>query len=354
MAPQQARGTSYTQIVYAPTGGKLALMNGQSTLVKGFAALPGQATAVYTSSGLDHYRHSDWLGSARLTSSLSRAYISSVAYAPFGETYAQSGTADLSFTGQNQDTVSGDFDFLYREYSTQGRWISPDPAGLAAVDATAPQSWNRYGYVVNNALQLIDPRGTTVCDEQGNNCYDSVTVYPDSFFSGGSGGWRGPTWRIVDAASPDGGPSLWTVSKNLNRCAAQLSQTKSLSALTKNTKLPIPEVLGSNFFGDISSLATGSGGLDQGAGIATEGTIQIAEHAAAQVAIGTVTTISKPISATAGVYNPVAVGTASQSLGGTIVGRAGLGLLKLATIGKLVWDGAMYLAAEAACAGWTY
>ncbi len=155
---EQNRSGSYTQSVYAPTGGKLALMSGQ-TLQKAFVPLPGQATAVYTSTGLDHYRHSDWLGSARLTSSPSQTYISSVAYAPFGETYAQSGTPDPSFTGMNPDTVSTDYDFLYREYSTQGRWPSPDPAGLAAVDPANPQSWNRYAYVLNNPLGLVDPLG---------------------------------------------------------------------------------------------------------------------------------------------------------------------------------------------------
>jgi RHS repeat-associated protein len=149
---------TYTEIVYSPTGAKLALMSGQ-TLQKAFVPLHGRATAVYSSSGLDHYRHSDWLGSVRLTSSTTRAVLSTTAYAPFGETYAQSGTADVSFTGQNQDTVNGDYDFMYREYSTQGRWPSPDPAGLAAVNPMAPQSWNRYAYVRNNPLGFTDPLG---------------------------------------------------------------------------------------------------------------------------------------------------------------------------------------------------
>src|SRR5437773_9095447 len=72
---------------------KLALMSGSGgqTLQKAFVPLPGQATAVYTSSGLVHYRHSDWLGSARLTSSPSRTVLSTAAYAPFGETYSQTG-----------------------------------------------------------------------------------------------------------------------------------------------------------------------------------------------------------------------------------------------------------------------
>jgi RHS repeat-associated protein len=134
-------------------------MNG-ATLQKAFVALPGQATAVYTSSGLDHYRHADWLGSARLTSSPSQTVISTTAYAPFGEAYA-SGTSDFSFTGMNQDTVtgalSGDYDFLNREYNTQGRWPSPDPAGVAAANPLNPQSWNRFAYVLNDPLVNVDP-----------------------------------------------------------------------------------------------------------------------------------------------------------------------------------------------------
>src|SRR5208337_4940099 len=51
---EQNRSGSYTQIVYGPNGGKLALMNG-GTLQKAFVGLTGGATAVYTASGLDHY-----------------------------------------------------------------------------------------------------------------------------------------------------------------------------------------------------------------------------------------------------------------------------------------------------------
>ena len=123
---EQNRSGTYTQIVYAPSGSKLALMNGQS-LQKGFVPLPGKARAVYTASGLGYYGHADWLGSIRLGSTPSRGMYFDVAYAPFGEAYAQSGSADLSFTGQNQDTVGGLYDFPAREYSTQGRWPSPGP-----------------------------------------------------------------------------------------------------------------------------------------------------------------------------------------------------------------------------------
>jgi RHS repeat-associated protein len=91
----------------------------------------------------DHYQHADWLGSVRLTSSPSRSYTGSIAYAPFGETYSSSGSPDPSFTGLNPDTVSTNYDATFRQYSTQGRWHSPDPAGLAAVNLANPQSWTR-------------------------------------------------------------------------------------------------------------------------------------------------------------------------------------------------------------------
>jgi RHS repeat-associated protein len=57
---------------------------------------------------------------------------------PLFSIHAGSGTSDLSFTGMNQDTSSGLYDFPAREYETSGRWPSPDPAGMAAVDPSDP------------------------------------------------------------------------------------------------------------------------------------------------------------------------------------------------------------------------
>ena len=182
--------TSSIEVVYTPSGAKLALMNG-SALVKAFVPLPGGAQAVYNSSGLQYYRHPDWLGSSRLATTPSRHLYYSGAYAPFGENYVPSGTQDLSFTGQNQDTLSsgsggagGLYDFLYREHSpVQGRWLSPDPSGLAAVNPGDPQSWNRYAYVGNRPTNTTDPLGL--------DCfyYDQEYQCTDDDGGGGGGGW---------------------------------------------------------------------------------------------------------------------------------------------------------------------
>jgi RHS repeat-associated protein len=178
MVEQNKSGVNY-QIVYAPTGGKLAIMN-SSTLQKAFVSLPGGSRAVYTSSGLTYYRHSDWIGSSRFASTPSRTMYYDGAYAPFGEAYAQSGTTDLSFTGMNQDTVPGLYDFPAREYnSIHGRWPSPDPAGISAVRLRDPQTWNRYAYVRNSPLHLTDPTG--LCgdddDDDAGNSVRHISSY---------------------------------------------------------------------------------------------------------------------------------------------------------------------------------
>jgi len=156
---EQASGSTYTQIVYGPGGGKLALMSGQ-TLAKAFVALPAGGAAVYTSTGLTYYRHADWLSSGRLATTPTRTMYFDVAYGPYGESYAGSGSVGPNFTGQNQDTASGLYDFLFREYNTnQGRWPWPDPAGMGAVSMGNPQTWNRYAYVGNMPLVATDPLG---------------------------------------------------------------------------------------------------------------------------------------------------------------------------------------------------
>jgi RHS repeat-associated protein len=160
---ERSVGSAYQQMVYTPTGEPLATMTGQ-IFSRAWVPLPGGGTAVYDYSvqnnGLYFYRHPDWLGSSRVTSTPNQAYAETQAFMPFGETYIVDGSGDVAFTGQNSLNVSGVFEFPAREYSaTQGRWISPDPAGLNAVDAGDPQTLNRYAYVRNSPLNRVDPSG---------------------------------------------------------------------------------------------------------------------------------------------------------------------------------------------------
>jgi RHS repeat-associated protein len=218
---EQYNGAAYTEILYSPVG-KIALMNG-SNLTKAFAPLPGGGAAIYNSTGLAYYRHADWLGSSHLTSTAAQGLYSSQVYAPFGEAYATAGASgttssavDPNFTGQNSDTVPSLYDFTFREHSmSQGRWISPDPLGVGAVDPTNPQTWNRYAYVVNSPLALTDPLGLTILCALHTlvGAVDGVVVSTDVWWecvdSGGGPGGGGP-----GGGGPGGGGGGGTAANN--------------------------------------------------------------------------------------------------------------------------------------------
>ena len=187
-AVEQNRSGTNTQIVYGPSGAKFAFMNG-STLIEYIDPMVAGMAAIHNGNGTGYFQHADWLGSSRFAGTPSGTVYYDGAYAPFGENYAEMGTTDRSFTGQTQDTTPGLYDFLFRQQSSsQSRWLVPDPAGLAAVDITNPQTWNRYAYLANNPLNKIDPKGLDDCSTDIDGVSDALC----DGTGGAAGGWAGP------------------------------------------------------------------------------------------------------------------------------------------------------------------
>jgi type VI secretion system secreted protein VgrG len=63
------------------------------------------------------------------------------------------------FTGHARDRDTGYDHTLWRKLdSVQGRWTSPDPYG-GSMEIGNPQSFNRYAYVLNDPVNLMDPLG---------------------------------------------------------------------------------------------------------------------------------------------------------------------------------------------------
>ncbi|HKW16867.1 MAG TPA: RHS repeat-associated core domain-containing protein [Terriglobales bacterium] len=207
MVEQNISGTLF-QIAWAPSGSKLAIFSGQ-TLKQGFVPLPGGATAQYHSFGLGFYRHADWLGSERLETAPDHSIQQDVAYAPFGENYSAitGGNGDLSFTGQNKDTVFLQYDFRYRQYAPKhGRWTSPDQGGLLNANASDPQTWNKYAYVGNRPLNTTDALGLFGDCPEGEDCCDPFFGCCDPFFGCG-GPPCDPEFDCCDPLDPFcGGP----------------------------------------------------------------------------------------------------------------------------------------------------
>ena len=81
---------------------------------------------------------------------------------PFGgeRSYTTTCSPSHKFTGKERDAESGLDHFQFRKFSSaMGRFMSPDPAGMMAVDIGSPQTLNRYSYVLNNPLSFTDPFG---------------------------------------------------------------------------------------------------------------------------------------------------------------------------------------------------
>jgi RHS repeat-associated protein len=81
-------------------------------------------------------------------------------------------------TGKERDAESGLDYFGARYYgSSMGRFMSPDPSNLG-VDIYLPQTWNRYAYVVNNPLSLVDKNGlwpTRIHEQIIDNAFPGLT-----------------------------------------------------------------------------------------------------------------------------------------------------------------------------------
>jgi RHS repeat-associated protein len=115
--------------------------------------------------GTTYFNRTDNLGTPRVSTDYTGTVKRTETMGPWGDGFTESftGLDFTGFAGGVWDQENNGDHFGAREYSkTQGRWLTPDPAGLAAVDPTNPQTWNRYAYVTNNPVSFTDPLGLWV------------------------------------------------------------------------------------------------------------------------------------------------------------------------------------------------
>ncbi len=171
-------GANYS---YDGNGRRVKKVAGTTTTVFVYDAM-GQLLAEYSSAAAGaagtSYLTSDNLGSPRVITDGSGAVKARHDYHPFGEEIGLRGGRNADpqkyvgdavrqkFNGKERDAESG-FDYFGARYyaSLQGRFTSCDPA-LTSGNVADPQTWNRYSYVLNNPLILIDPDGLYVFDRK--------------------------------------------------------------------------------------------------------------------------------------------------------------------------------------------
>jgi RHS repeat-associated protein len=109
-----------------------------------------------------HFHLTDWLGTQRMQTTAAGNQEEECYSYPFGDGLTCTGTdaTEHHFTGKERDAESG-LDYFGARYlaSGLGRWMSPDPGKISLRTLANPQKWNKYNYVLNNPLAMIDPDG---------------------------------------------------------------------------------------------------------------------------------------------------------------------------------------------------
>jgi RHS repeat-associated protein len=144
----------------------------------------GQLLATYGASET-FFALNDWLGTKRVEVTPDGG-LASFASLPFGDDLTTSGNlpdaTENHYTSKERDTESGNDYFGARYYaSTAGRWLSPDPSGLALADPSDPQSLNLYAYVGNQPLGFVDPYGLSwfTADRCSGTAYSTTSLFGD-------------------------------------------------------------------------------------------------------------------------------------------------------------------------------
>jgi RHS repeat-associated protein len=137
------------------------------TVERDYVHRDGTPLAAATPAGARHFSV-DHLDTVRLVTDAAGNPVAYHLYHPFGEE-ATSPTQDaerVKFTGHERDLfaqtganpAADDLDYMHARHASPllGRFTSTD---TAPANPKMPQSWNRYSYVRNNPLSLVDPDG---------------------------------------------------------------------------------------------------------------------------------------------------------------------------------------------------
>jgi RHS repeat-associated protein len=120
----------------------------------------GALIAKIDPSGTKYY-HQDYLSNRLVTDSTGNT-VAQLGHFPYGESWYNASNDKLFFTTYERDSESGnDYAIARYDISRLGRFSSPDPFAGSVSD---PQSLNRYAYVRNDPIDLVDPLGlSTIC-----------------------------------------------------------------------------------------------------------------------------------------------------------------------------------------------
>jgi RHS repeat-associated protein len=170
-------GTTAMEFVFNANGQRVSLWNGSTKAqIRGQYYWGGTPVAYYLPGGAVQFQHQDWLGTERLRTTYNGGAQGTFVSLPFGDGLTTTSGTDgdphhFGTLDRDYETVADHAQF--RQYSNaQGRWMMPDPYA-GSYDASNPQTFNRYAYVLNHPLSAFDSSGLAVCYVSGMEWFNS-------------------------------------------------------------------------------------------------------------------------------------------------------------------------------------
>lgn len=146
-----------------------------------FAGSVRIASKPITTTGEISYYHPDHLGSTSVVTDKNGANTAEFVYYPFGDPYIDNAGVHYKYTGQERDNETALYFYNARYYDSRiGRFISPDKI---VQNKGNPQFLNRYSYVLNNPIKLIDPSGQVTSCGIWDSCGNSGANNPCANFN---------------------------------------------------------------------------------------------------------------------------------------------------------------------------
>jgi RHS repeat-associated protein len=237
-----ANYTPQESYVLGESGEHITEQSGTGAFVRSHVYANGQLLATYVNNSTE-FAFNDWLGSKRVVANSDGSVAGACINLPFGDELFCSANASLDghhFTGQIHDSESGNDYFKSRYYSNNtGRFLSPDPSGLAFANPGNPQSLNLYSYVMNNPLTNIDPTGMECVWDDGSFDSEDDPVTGSSEGCTGQGGTYVPPNLFENAMLSNGQWQSswgdWSSQANSNLAQNWLNPSSTTNATPDNS-----------------------------------------------------------------------------------------------------------------------
>ncbi|MBE0515699.1 RHS repeat-associated core domain-containing protein, partial [Sulfurimonas sp.] len=134
----------------------LAIYDGNDNLIQRFEYAGQRTPYAMSYKGQRYYLAYDQVGTLKAIADEEGTIVKSIVYDTFGNIYEDSNPelkVPFGFAGGLYDEDTRLTRFGYRDYDAEtGKWTAKDPIGFDGGDT------NLYGYVLNDPVNLIDPR----------------------------------------------------------------------------------------------------------------------------------------------------------------------------------------------------